>query len=74
MQGMRLAAINASEKRTLMLDSTKNNDGHWSAKSRSRTLGHNACLKSMSRTITVQGLTLAAIIAAENGTLLLDST
>ena len=41
---------------------------------RSRVPGHSACLKSMSRTITMQGLTLAAIIATEKRTLMLDST
>ena len=75
MQGLTFAAITASEKHTLMLDSTyiiqdstKNNQSHSSAKSRSRAWGHNARLKSMSRTITMQGLTLAAITVSEKST------
>ena len=47
---------------------------HWSMKSRSRAPGHSACLKSISRTITRQGLTLAAITTTEKRTLMLDST
>ena len=47
---------------------------HWSAKSMSRASCHSACLKSMSRTITMQGLKLAAITAAEKCTLMLEST
>ena len=39
----------------------------------SRAPGHSACLKSMSRTMTMEGLTLAAITAAEKRTLMLDS-
>ena len=39
----------------------------------SRALGRSVCLKSMSRTITMQGLTLKTITAAENGPLMLDS-
>ena len=35
-------------------------------KYRSRTLGQGTCLKGMSRTITMQGFTLAAITNAEN--------
>ena len=46
----------------------------WSAKSRSRAPGVSAYLKSMPRTISIQGLTLAAITAAEQRTLMLDST
>ena len=45
---------------------------HSSAKSRSRTPGHSACLKSMSRTIAMQGLALAAITASEKHILMLD--
>ena len=73
MQGLTPTAITASEKLTLMLDSTLSHDSHSSAKSKSRSLGHNACLKSMSRTITVQGLILTAITAAEKRSLMLES-
>ena len=47
--------------------------GHSSMKSRSRAPGHTACLKSMSRTITMQVLTHPAITASEKCTLMLDS-
>ena len=67
MQGLKFAAITASEKCTLMPELTKT----LSAKSRSRAQGHSVCLKSMSRIITLHGLTLAAITAAEKGTLML---
>ena len=43
-------------------------------KSRSRALGHSACLKSMLRTNTMQGLTLSAITASEKNNLMQDST
>ena len=52
----------------------KSKQSHKSAKSRSRAPGHSGCLKSMSRTITIQGLTLAAITAAGKCPLMLDST
>ena len=45
-----------------------------SVQSRSRALSHSVCLKSMSRTITIQGLTQAAISASEKPILMLDST
>ena len=38
----------------------------------SRIRGHRVCLKSMSRTITMLGLTLAAITASQKRTLMLD--
>ena len=38
-------------------------------KCRSRAPGHGACLKSVSRTITMQGFILAAITAAEKCTI-----
>ena len=47
---------------------------HWSVKSRSMSTGHNACLghnacsKSMVGTISMQGLTITATIAAEKFT------
>ena len=43
-------------------------------KCRSRALGHSACLKTMLRTITLQGLALAAITASEKCSLKLEST
>ena len=44
---------------------------HWRVKCRSRIPGHSVCLKGMLRTITVQRLTLAALIVAEKQTLML---
>ena len=41
----------------------------WSRKCRSR--GHGVCLKSVSRTITMQGFILTAITAAEKCTFIL---
>ena len=46
----------------------KSQQSHSRAKSRSRALGHSACFKSMPMTITVQGLTLTAIITSEKRT------
>ena len=46
----------------------------WSVKCRSRAPAHGAWLKSVSRTITMQGFILPAITAAEKCTLYLDST
>ena len=43
----------------------KSQRSHSSVKSRSRVLGLSACLKSISRTMTVQSLTLAAITVSE---------
>ena len=37
----------------------------WTVKYRSRSAGQGACLKGMSRTVTMQGFTLAAITDAE---------
>ena len=37
----------------------------WTVKYRSRVLGQGACLKGMSRTITMQGFRLAAITDVE---------
>ena len=48
---------------------------HWTIKCRSRAQGHSAwCLKGMLRTITMQGLTLETITAAEKQTSMLGST
>ena len=46
----------------------------WSVKSRSRALGQGACLKTVSRIITMQGFILTANTAAKKLTLFLDST
>ena len=78
LQGLTLAAIATSKKHfNARLDVNKgrldlDHNSHSSMKSRSRALGHSACLKSMSRTITMQGLTLAAITTSEKHTLMLD--
>ena len=52
----------------------KSRQSQSSGKSRSRALGHNVCLKSMLRKITMKGMILAAITASEKCTLMLDST
>ena len=62
MQGFRLAAIPDVEKTKLRL---KNYQRQWTVKYRSRALGQGACLKGMSRTITMQGFRLAAISDVE---------
>ena len=66
-QGLTITAIIAAEKHTLVLDYVIF-DSQWSVKCRSRALCHGVCLKSMSRTITMQGIILAAITAAEKFT------
>ena len=58
MQGFRLAAIFDVEKTKLR---RKNFQSQWTVKYRSRAPGQGACLKGMSRTITMQGFRLAAI-------------
>ena len=72
MQGLSIAAITATEKHTLMLDDIKS-QSHSSAKSKSRLTSHSACLKSMSRIITMQGVTLASVTASKKRTLMLTS-
>ena len=62
MQGFRLAAITDVEKTKLR---RKNFQSHWTVKYRSRVLGQGACLKGMSRTITMQDFRLAAITDVE---------
>ena len=69
------AAITASEEGILMLDLTsimlddvKSKQSHFSMKSKSKALGHSVGLKSISRTITIQGLTLPAITISEKST------
>ena len=44
---------------------------HWSVKYSSISLGHSACLKSMPRTVTMQGFTVTAISGEEKHTLML---
>ena len=55
MQGFTILAITDAEK-------TKS---QWTVKYRSRSAGQGACLKGMSRTITMQGFTLTAITDTE---------
>ena len=62
MQGLRLAAINDVEKTKLR---RKICQSQWTVKYGSRSAGQGACLKGMSRRITMQGLRLAAIIDVE---------
>ena len=59
----------------LILESTKNHDKVFVAQNLGQGhRGHNASLKKMTRTITKQGLTLAAITASQKHTFMLDST
>ena len=62
MQGFRLAAISDVEKTKLR---RKNYQSQWTVKYRSRSGGQSACLKGMSRTITMQSFRLAAISDVE---------
>ena len=62
MQGFRLAAFSDVEKTKLR---RKNFQSQWWVKYRSRAQGYCACLKGMSRTITMQGFRLAAISDVE---------
>ena len=75
MEALTLIAVTATEKCTLLLDSAyvKSLQSHSSVISRSRAPGYSVCLKSISRPITMQGLTLAAIITSLNHTFVLDS-
>ena len=43
----------------------KNEQSQWTVKYRSRSAGQGACMKGMSRTITMQRFTLTAIADAE---------
>ena len=54
------------------LDNAKFGQSQWSVKSRSRAPGQGAFLKSVSRTITMQGFILKANTAAMKLTLFLD--
>ena len=62
MQCFRLAAISDVEKTKLR---RTNVQSQWTLKYRSRAPGQGACLKCMSRTITMQGFRLAAISDVE---------
>ena len=62
MQGFRLAAISDVEKTKLR---HKTFQSQWTVKYRSRAMGEGACLKGMSRTITMQGFRLTAISDVE---------
>ena len=62
MQGFRLTATSDVETTKLR---RKNFQSQWTVKYRSRALGLGACLKGMSRTITMQGFRLAAISDGE---------
>ena len=62
MQGFTLTAITNTEKKKLR---RKNNQSQWTVKYRSRAPGQGACLKGMSRTITMQGFTLLALTDVE---------
>ena len=62
MQGLRLATIPDVEKTKLR---RKNYQSQWTVKYRSMAPGEGACLKGMSRTITMQGFRLAAISDVE---------
>ena len=65
MQGFTLAAITDAEKIKLRHKNEHSHFSQWTLKYRSRALGQGACLKGMSRTITMQGFTLAGITDAE---------
>ena len=62
MQGFTLAVITGAEKTK---HRHRNKQSQWTMKYRSRALGHGACLKGMSRIITMQGFTLPGITYAE---------
>ena len=62
MQGFRLAAISDGEKTKLRRNKFQS---QWTVKYRSRAPGQGACLKGMSRTITMQGFRLTAISDGE---------
>ena len=62
MQGFRLTAISDVEKTKLR---RKIFQSQWTVKYRSRAPGQGACLKGISRTITMQDFKLAAISDVE---------
>ena len=61
MQGFTLAAKTDAEKKLRR----KNEERQWTVIYRSKALGQGERLKGMSRTITIQGFTLAAITDVE---------
>ena len=65
MQGFRLAAISDVEKTKLRRKNYRSQWTMWTVKYRSRAPGQGACLKGMSRIITMQGFRLAAISDVE---------
>ena len=62
MQDFTITAIIDAEKIKI---GRKNEQSQWTVKYRSRALGQGACLKGMSRTITMQGFTLLALTDVE---------
>ena len=66
MQELTLTAITDAEKSKLRRE---NLQSQWTVKYRSRAPLNGACLKGMSRTITMQGFTLTAITDAEKSEL-----
>ena len=66
-QYLTLTDIIAAENFNGRVD-VKLQQSHWTMKCRLRAPGHSVCLKGMFKTITKQGLILAAIIAAEKQT------
>ena len=62
MQGFTLTAITGAEKTELR---SKNLQSQWTLTYRSRALGQGACLKGLSRTITMQGFTFTDITGVE---------
>ena len=65
MQGFTLMAITDAEKTKLRRNFDVKNNSQWTMKYRSRALGQGVCLKSMSRTITIQVFIVTAITDAE---------
>ena len=62
MQVFTLTSITDTEKTKLR---RKNYQSQWTMKYKSRSAGQGACLKGMSRTITMQGFTLLALTDVE---------
>ena len=58
---------------SILLD-VKFRQSQWIVKCRSRVPGHGACLYSMSRKITMQGLMILTIMGTEKDTLVFYST
>ena len=68
MQGFMILAIIDTEK-DFTGHEMKFRQSQWSVKCRIRVMGHGACLKIMSRTVTMQGFLILAIIGNEKDTL-----